>query len=652
MEESYLLSASESLLLAHGLTLNNCPAKELSELALLYLNKQLLKEVTIIKYCISLRICILSNNYVTNIGALRRCCHIIKLDLHGNQIQNLPDHEFWSELKQLKLLYLHDNRIGSVKNIESLSSCPNLKGLTLFDTPISLQRRYRHMVVNRLWSLNALDNFAISDEEIIEDCSLPDRFKACNPHFYLNMLPVPNKEIGFHNEMKLVTDILTKINHILAHYSPVLIIQKWIRGYLTRKTLGEHFSRPYQARGPQTSTDQTKSHLEEEDNSEFRLMGLKATVHELDPFKEMLILHEESARHVRNSIQQLHTTMQTKLEPVHHVKNYMKKRAFEETSSSLKLLPLLAVDRAFENRQRYDIQVKKRNLVMQMQTTKKQAKSNIEQFIQEKRKQALEQNGKHCSKCHQCKLLNQQGELDLIEKAKLRHSEFCQVKREKTLEILFVREFNTQHTSVTKTLQKHEHMIRCEREKQEKTRILQDLKEENERQKLLMKSLKENRMLELKVKNVSCKVVLASLALQKITDRLLQARTHGASSEEEIPDGEDEEGEFDMDSSYSYGASYDIGTFPSTEGLIRAVLETIQVPNSPVEGLSSTNVFQRLLLGSSWLSMSENAFISWVAHEHVKVISMPSQWLVFLGMMFNTHLEKVFLPDIKILQVM
>ena len=39
----------------------------------------------------------------------------------------------------------------------------------------------------------------------------------------------------FSEEMALIVQTQTRINHILAHHSPVLIVQKFVRGFLTRK---------------------------------------------------------------------------------------------------------------------------------------------------------------------------------------------------------------------------------------------------------------------------------------------------------------------------------------------------------------------------------------------------------------------------------
>lgn len=113
------------------------------------------------------------------------------------QIKSLPDTKFWSGLKKLKLLYLHDNGFAKLKNICMLSACPSLIALTMFDCPVSLKKGYRHVLVNSIWPLKALDHHVISDEEIIQNWHLPERFKAYNHRLFFNFCPALKKVVGF-----------------------------------------------------------------------------------------------------------------------------------------------------------------------------------------------------------------------------------------------------------------------------------------------------------------------------------------------------------------------------------------------------------------------------------------------------------------------
>ncbi|XP_038601739.1 leucine-rich repeat and IQ domain-containing protein 3 [Tachyglossus aculeatus] len=215
--------------------INQNQVNDLKELLFIKFSGLHLRSVENLQCCISLKVCILSNNYIKNMDAFEFCFQLVKLDLHGNQMQSLPGSKFWTRLKKLKLLYLHNNGFGSLKTVSSLSSCPNLITLTMFDTPVSLERAYRHFIVNCVQSLKVLDHYVISDEEIIQDWHLPDKYKTFSRHLFLDLCPVRRKRTSFEEEMNMITNILSKVNTIVAQYSPVVIVQKWIRGYLTRR---------------------------------------------------------------------------------------------------------------------------------------------------------------------------------------------------------------------------------------------------------------------------------------------------------------------------------------------------------------------------------------------------------------------------------
>ncbi|XP_073400889.1 leucine-rich repeat and IQ domain-containing protein 3 isoform X2 [Dendrobates tinctorius] len=602
MEEQYLVSASENILLDHGRFLDNCRTAELEKLVTLNLSKQLLRQVSVLDSCSALRSCTLANNYLTDVAALRNCVHIVTLDLHGNQIQNLPDLEFWRQLRSLKLLYLHDNRIRSVANIESLSSCPNLTGLTLYDTPLSLQKSYRHIVVNSIWSLKALDNFVVSDEEIIEDWKLEGRFKALNPELYINMSPVPSKDFSLENEMKAVDKIIREINRVLATCSPVLIVQKWIRGYLLRRRMGftpqletkraklhywQRGSREWRANPPvkavvepnfwdrplnrgrlpviiqalpeaeivydlgkqnqplplppisegshggkdvkfavSTRRDQGTLEPDQKSDTEFGVFGRKVIFYASDASKDVTISNEKSAEDIRLFIQQIHSAIEAKRDAAKLIKDRPCTRRSANGKHLMKLLPLCAVDKAYENREKYDSLINNRNLVMKMHDDRKRAKYNIGEFLGNKIKEAIEQHAMDSLTIQQQAQDNISDNSNFMDKVKYRHRQFCKQKEAKRSEHLLATEFNLHHLSVTKTLIKHDRMIRSQEEMKEKIGQVQALKEDHERQKEFTKCIQEHRQLVLQIENASEKATLGSAVLQKASDRLHEARAH------------------------------------------------------------------------------------------------------------------------------
>ena len=67
--------------------------------------------------------------------------------------------------------------------------------LTLYDTPLSLKRHYRHFTVNAIWSLKSLDNVVISDEEIIEDAHFGPLFSSLQPQFHYRPISMDNGKV-------------------------------------------------------------------------------------------------------------------------------------------------------------------------------------------------------------------------------------------------------------------------------------------------------------------------------------------------------------------------------------------------------------------------------------------------------------------------
>uniref|UniRef100_H2YJZ8 Leucine-rich repeat and IQ domain-containing protein 3 n=1 Tax=Ciona savignyi TaxID=51511 RepID=H2YJZ8_CIOSA len=237
-EGGYLISPSRAFLLERCQTAGKPSLKDIEYIHLSHFHIRTLGHI---QSCRHLRVCILNNNYLTRFSALENCPYLVRLDLHSNQITKLPDENFWREMKSLRILNLHDNGIGKLEDIQSLCVCVNLVVLTLYDTPLSLKANYRHHTVNSIWSLKALDHHVIGDEEIIEDSLFSKRFTAMNPKLFVDLCPKQNEALNdrtLQSEMKTVRKILSDINRILVHGSPVVVIQRWVRGHLSRKALG------------------------------------------------------------------------------------------------------------------------------------------------------------------------------------------------------------------------------------------------------------------------------------------------------------------------------------------------------------------------------------------------------------------------------
>lgn len=206
----------------------------------IYLPGHFIRSVKDIYLCTNLTICILNNNYLNKIHALMQCRRLRKLDLHNNQISLVPASHYWHDLTELQFLILHGNPIAVLDNVHSISNCPSLLALTMYDTPLSLKKNYRHHVVNSIWTLKVLDRHVISDEEIIEDANFGSLFSPMHPNFLIDVNPsyVAGSRPSLQDEKFCMKVILQQINYINAHCSPVLILQRYVKGYLVRKRLG------------------------------------------------------------------------------------------------------------------------------------------------------------------------------------------------------------------------------------------------------------------------------------------------------------------------------------------------------------------------------------------------------------------------------
>ena len=115
------------------LSLTEC--KSLSEISVLSLrNKQLMACMKVLSQCVNLMIVYLQNNRIQlfdmqkHMGMFQS---LQKIDLSFNQIKKLPDATCFSQLRNLKVLYLHDNLISNIEDLQHIRTAPALMHLTL-----------------------------------------------------------------------------------------------------------------------------------------------------------------------------------------------------------------------------------------------------------------------------------------------------------------------------------------------------------------------------------------------------------------------------------------------------------------------------------------------------------------------------------------
>jgi predicted nucleic acid-binding Zn-ribbon protein len=110
-----------------------------------------------------LKILNLSTNLITLIEGMDSLARLEELDLSGNQIERIP--ASMAKLISLKILKLHNNKLGTLHDLSHLRSLKNLSSLTIFSNPMSEAEHSRNYAIYALPSLSTLDDAPVEDDE-------------------------------------------------------------------------------------------------------------------------------------------------------------------------------------------------------------------------------------------------------------------------------------------------------------------------------------------------------------------------------------------------------------------------------------------------------------------------------------------------------
>ncbi|XP_043114110.1 leucine rich repeat containing 51 [Puntigrus tetrazona] len=85
------------------------------------------------------------------------------LDLSFNEFQHI--HPVLAQLKELRLLYLHGNRICKLSEVDKLAALPFLHTVTLHGNPVVTERDYRAHLIGTLPHVKTIDFSAVTKQE-------------------------------------------------------------------------------------------------------------------------------------------------------------------------------------------------------------------------------------------------------------------------------------------------------------------------------------------------------------------------------------------------------------------------------------------------------------------------------------------------------
>ena len=227
--------SGSQLKLDHSLLVTRTSEPEAALALALDLRELQLQDIEALDACRALQVALLSQNLLNGISlALFSCGRLQKLDLAHNGITALPSANDWARLEALRVLYLHDNQLGSLQAAGALAGCASLMRLTLFGNPCAKHPSYRHYCVNTLFTLRALDLHVISDEELIEGAVFTSTLGTKCPKAELPIFTAEaTAAAGAPNDRRIVDEAREEIrtlNSIHARLSPVLRLQASARG--------------------------------------------------------------------------------------------------------------------------------------------------------------------------------------------------------------------------------------------------------------------------------------------------------------------------------------------------------------------------------------------------------------------------------------
>ncbi|OAF67159.1 hypothetical protein A3Q56_05114 [Intoshia linei] len=184
-----------------------------------------------------LRFLILSNCNLSHVSFLQYCQKLEFLDVSNNQITTFGNATVWKNLNSLTMLYASANAITTFEAIHALKFTNTIKYLCLTQNLITFHPYYRHFVINSIFSLLALDSFVIADQEIIEYLAEDKNYSIDYNKYFIDSTFLKEELNCVSKIEKFIKNFYQKINYILAHNSPIIIIQRYFRGYLIRKKL-------------------------------------------------------------------------------------------------------------------------------------------------------------------------------------------------------------------------------------------------------------------------------------------------------------------------------------------------------------------------------------------------------------------------------
>ncbi|XP_068808694.1 leucine-rich repeat and IQ domain-containing protein 3 [Struthio camelus] len=443
------------------------------QLVIVQLDGLYLKNVEHLQYCFSLKICILSNDFIKNIDSLVCCPHLVELDLHGNREGNAE---------------------------EALSR---------------------------------------------------------------------------------VKDVISKISHVLAHRSPIIIVQRWIRGYLTRERLGKqkaacHLRRTLECISQAKLRDRATKVLYMNDFKEVPRLCLgrerqpiTSTLPILQKKGEKINIKQERSPWRKGPLKMENTDMekQTQMKfststpkktfhpadkltsfqdkpatwcdlqchfhsraaPQSNARDHptsLEKRVFAGMYGPIRFGPFYVIDKFYSENKQHDSQAQKLHKITQMRTAKEKGSHYIQEFLEEKQRSIQKKSEEDGLRAEKALQQHEKKRSRFIENVRQRHTQFLESKKQKAFEYSLGQDFSARHIALTQGLLKLDRWRRLDDGIKERQRIVEESREQTKKYKQLIKNFQDQRQLRIQKESLAEKTTLSSVVSQKTNERLQEAKAN------------------------------------------------------------------------------------------------------------------------------
>ncbi|CAK4191647.1 unnamed protein product [Aphanomyces euteiches] len=181
----------------------------------------------------------IQRNAIDSLDAVVACAKTLRiLNVAANALEKLPPIEFWMAFTRLVALDISDNRLHKWTHIQSIKVCSPLILLRLRGNPIACLDSCRAVVVNQMPFLIVVDDYVVTDEERIKNANFGPRYCAKHAKMEANMWypwkdgPAASSDVDL---LPSLARTITQIHRLAEKNSPVIVIQRYFRGYHSRK---------------------------------------------------------------------------------------------------------------------------------------------------------------------------------------------------------------------------------------------------------------------------------------------------------------------------------------------------------------------------------------------------------------------------------